>query len=96
MTDYNSTEALDELLTDKRFEGDVKPRLSDHNEARLTLFANHVAEMESIITDEFGLELVEKSRGSASGDWIATVIDPDGEEPEAPDVDVDRSVSSMF
>ena len=94
--DYNTTNALDALVSDARFDQDGAARISGHNEAEIMLFAGYEDEQREIVRDEFGLEITNEERGASSGDTIATVVDPDGNEPEAPNVDYDRSVSSMF
>jgi len=78
----NTTEALDQLVQDERFNGDTKARISDHNEAQVMLFTGHAEEQREIIRSEYGLEIEHEERGVRTGDRVATVVDPDGDDPE--------------
>jgi len=89
--DYNTTDAIDTLVDDPRFDQDCATSVVDHNTAQVMLFAGYEDEQREIIRDEFGLEIESESRGAGSGDRVATVVDPDGDDPEAVDVEMDAS-----
>ena len=77
-----TTDAIDALVDDPRFNDDTKARISGDNEAEVMLYNGHEDEQRKIITDEFGLEIANESYGRMSGDTVATVVDPSGDEPE--------------
>ena len=79
---HATTKALTELVNDDRFNGDTQARISGDNEAEVMLYSGHEDEQREIITNEFGLEITNESRGQMSGDTVATVVDPNGDEPE--------------
>jgi hypothetical protein len=89
--DYNTTDAIDTLVSDPRFDQDCATSVVDHNTAQVMLFAGYEDEQREIIRGEFGLEITDEQRGAGSGDTVATVVDPEGDEPDSVDVEMDAS-----
>jgi len=95
--EHATTEALTLLVNDDRFNGDTNARISGDNEATVMLYSGHEDEQREIIKDEFGLAIDNEQYGVASGDTIATVVDPNGDDPEAVDTNMDADEAiSMF
>jgi len=92
---HNSTDALDALLNDDRFNQEISARLTDDNTADVPLFGGYEAEAREAITEEFGLEIADEVQ--MSGVRFATVVDPDGDESESVDTDMNADEAiSMF
>ena len=95
--DYNTTDAIDALVADDRFNADTNARVCDHNKAQIMLYAGYEDQQREIIRDEFGLEIESEQRGAASGNTVTVVVDPNGEEPEAPETtEVSNDISDLF
>jgi len=93
--EHQSTNALDELLSDDRFNQEVSARLVDDNTADVPLFGGYEAEAREAITEEFGLEITDEEQ--MSGVRFATVVDPDGDDSESIDTDMNADEAiSMF
>lgn len=59
-----------QIHDDERFED---PRTNSRGETKLVLYDGHVEQMVDVLENEHGVEVVEKTRGDASGNWIATI-----------------------
>jgi len=92
---HNSTDALDALLNDDRFNQEVSARLTDDNTADVPLFSDYEAEAREAITEEHGLEIMDEQQ--MSGVRFATVVDPEGKDSESVDTDMNADEAiSMF
>jgi len=78
-TQYNTTDAIDAIVNDDRFNDDTRARVCDHNKAQLVLYAGYEDQQREIIRDEFGLDIESEQRGAASGNTVTVVVDPDGD-----------------
>ena len=90
-TQYNTTDAIDAIVDDDRFNADTNVRVCDHNKAQLMLYAGYEDQQREIIRDEFGLEIESEERGAASGNTVTVVVDPDGDDPESVDTELSAS-----
>ena len=98
MEQHNATtDVIEALVNDPRFNDETKARISGDNEAEVMLYSGHEDEQREIITEEFGLEITNESRGQMTGDTVATVVDPNGEKVEkvATDMSAEDAIS-MF
>ena len=90
-TQYNTTDKINAIVDDDRFNADTNARVCDHNKAQLMLYAGYEDQQREIIRDEFGLKIESQERGAASGNTVTVVVDPDGDDPNDVDVEMDPS-----